>query len=324
MKYPCIYRSFRTASMWIFLVTAALVSCGKGPGPEPNAAGDEVLSAPKAKPSPKTPTVGPKQRGRGLVYDFQFLTGGAKIDICADGPFVRIDETWTQKGDLSTQKRAVNNLRIVFDKINKVLTVINLDKNAYVKVNEARMADAQADLEKGKPISLGDLGAKAKAAPIPDPAGLPMIIPLPSKTPKRKHPSGCAVFERDLPLGLREETCFAPFDEDLAVSEAFSPLVSLASFTSELNARVPELDVVSAAAEAVDWDLGIPASQFKFGDSPFEEDALKMEAWDRTFTLAKRRPCTLHPKDLDPAKDATEEFGLLPWETPFIVTALPD
>jgi hypothetical protein len=316
----------------VLLLSAVLVACGKGPGPDTNSGAIEPAPAADMKqPSATTATVALKQSGRGLVYDFQFADGSAEVTFCSDGPFVRIDETWKSAkietdpvGSNPMKKRAVGNLRIIYDKVNKQLTIINLDKNSFVKINEARMAEARIDLEKGTPMSLGNLGAKSKAAAPTDSIPTPMVIPLPSNTPKKNHPKGCRVFERDLPLGLKEETCFSAFDEDIAVSDAFSPLISAGSFTSELSVRVPELNAASAVAEAIDWDLGIPAAQFTFGDSPFEEPSSKMDPWDRVFTLKDQRPCTIHPKDLDPPKDATEEFGLIPWETPFIVTALPD
>jgi hypothetical protein len=307
-------------------IVAAFTACGKGAGPNTNNADIEPSPKPKQEPSPAVSTVAPKQSGRGLVYDFQFATCSAEVTVCSDGPFARIDETWKSAVTDTDpmKKRAVENLRMIFDKVNKVLTIINLDKNSFVKINEARMAEARTDLEKGTPMSLGNLGAKTRGMPSADSIPSPMVIPLPSKAPKKKHPKGCAVFERDLPLGLKEETCFAAFDEDLAVSAAYSPFVSASSFTFDLNVRVPELDAASAVAEALDWDLGIPSAQFKFGDSPFEETSIGMDPWDRIFTLKERRPCTIESKDLDPPKDAVEEFGLLPWETPFIVTFLPE
>lgn len=303
-----------------FLLCLLIAACGKSTGQKIHTAPQKSRQDEPAAPTQPTQPPEPKQSGRGLTYKFSFKNAEATLAVCADGPFALIDETWKPANNAEVRRWGADKSRIVFDSANKTLTVINLSKNTFVKIGEKRMTETLNALESGTPVSLGNLGAQASTAM----STLPVLsAPLPCGSPKKKHPEGCAVFARDLPQGLKEETCFAQFDDDLPISEAFSPLVSLASFVRGLEQRVRELEIVTAVATAVEWDSGLPAAQFKFGDSPFEEDNADMEAWDRTLILKERRPCTVSSADLDPPEDATEEFGLLPWSTPFLVTALP-
>ncbi len=300
-------------------------ACGKGAGPEPKSAEVQlVTSSVESKATDAPEVVTPKESGRALRYEFVFSDAKSTLSICTDGPFAVIDQQWSTQEGAGSKHWGADSARLIFDSGNKVLTVINQTKNTFVRVDAERMAEAEADLERGTPISLGNLGAAPSSGPM-QPAALPapLAVPIPSKNPKKKHPSGCSVFERDLPKGLKEETCFETPTEDVVVSEAFAPLIGLANFVSVLEERVRDLETVIAVANALDWDTGIPTAQFKFGDSPFEEDNAAMEVWDRTFTLKSRSTCSVLPVDLEPPADAVKEFGILPWNTPFIVTALP-
>jgi hypothetical protein len=303
-----------------FLLCVLSAACGRGADQTIHTAAQKSMEAPPATSPPPPQAPAPKQSGRGLAYEFLFSNAEATFFVCTDGPFALIDETWKPSGKTGGKPWGADKSRIIFDSANKTLTVINLSKNTFVRLDEKRMSETRDKLENGTPVSLGNLGAQASSAMGVLP---PLSAPLPYESPKKKHPEGCAVFARDLPQGLKEETCFAEFDDALPVSEAFSPLVSLASFVQGLDQRVPELEIAAAVATAMEWDAGLPAAQFKFGDSPFEEDNADMEAWDRTLILKERRPCTVSSADLDPPEDATEAFTLLPWSTPFLVTALP-
>ena len=312
----------------VILLCGLIVACGKSAGPEPKSADNDRASISDTAPSAATvaPSTAPVESGRALEFEFAFRNAEATISMCIDGPFARIDQTWVGEENAKGRRFGAEKSRMIFDSANRVLTVINQSKNTFVTINADRMAKAQSDLEKGTPIALGNLGA-LKGTDTPPPAAAdelpPSQVPLPEKSPKKTHPKDCAVFSRSLPQGLREETCFAGFNEDVAITAAYQPLTAMAQFTDGLETRIREIETVAAVAAAIEWDTGIPVTQFKFGDSPFEEDNVGLEAWDRTFTLKAQHPCTVTPKDLDPPKDATEEFGLLPWNTPFIVTALP-
>ena len=307
------------------VVVAGISGCGKAAGPEPRNAKKESTVAPASVDTLSSTTASPpEESGRGLRYAFVFTDAISSMTVCADGPYAVIDQQWHAPSDGGKKHWGADSARIIFDSANHVLTVINLSQNTYVKLDEARMARAAEDLEKGTPVALGNLGAATRTTDLPA-AGLPpLAIPLPSKQPKKKFPEGCDIFDRDLPKGLREETCFKAFDESASVSDAFAPLISMAEFTAPLAARVRDLETAAAVAEALGWDTGIPTVQYKYGDSPFEEDNAKMEAWDRTFTLEESSPCSVEPNELDPPEGAVQEFGLLPWNTPFIVTALPE
>lgn len=311
--------------VYVFVLGALIVACGKGAGPEPKNADKDEAPMDTGPSTDRSAALQPVESGRGMVFSFSFSNAKATVSMCTDNPFARIDQSWVTAGDGEGRRWGADKSRMIFDSANKVLTVINQSKNTFVKIDATRMAKALDDLATGTPMSLGNLGvASGNELPTSAIDGLlPISMPLPSKSPKKKHPQGCAVFERDLPQGLKEETCFLSFSEDLAVSEALAPLVSMANFAGDLEGRIREFETIAAVANAVEWDTGIPASQFKFGDSPFEEDNQAMSAWDRSFRLDEQRPCTLRPEDLEPPEGASEEFGLLPWNTPFIVTALP-
>jgi hypothetical protein len=311
----------------VILFCGLIAACGKGAGPEPKNADNDRAEAPDSAVTKESAEASPSpvESGRALEFRFAFSNATATISMCVDGPFARIDQSWTGVEGTAGRRWGADQSRMIFDSANHVLTVINQTKNTYVKIDAERMAGAQSDLEKGTPIALGNLGAtQLKNAPPPAMDGLPPAqIPLPEKSPKKTHPKDCAIFSRELPQGLREETCFAGFEEDVALLEAYAPLLAMAHFTDGLETRIREIETVAAAAAALEWDTGMPVAQFKYGDSPFEEDNAGLESWDRTFTLEARHPCTVAPEDLDPPKDATEEFGLMPWNIPFIVTALP-
>ena len=312
----------KQTSLLIFSTFVA-VACGKGAGPEPKTAEEKPAALPSD--AAKADATDPKESGRRLEYTATFADATATLSICTDGPFARVDETWAPAKGSDKKRWGADRSRMIFDSANRTLTVVNLSKNTFVKIDETRIGKAKDDLEKGTPMALGNLGAARGAldTDIEEKLSAPLVIPVPEPSPKKKHPKSCAVFARNLPQGLREEGCFAAFDEELAASEAFSPLLSLNGFTQGLEARVREMEIVAAVSEGIEWDLGLPAALYKFGDSPFEEDLVAMESWDRTLTLTARGTCTVAPSDLDPPKEAAEEFGLLPWPTPFIVTALP-
>ncbi len=308
----------------VFYFAACLwtASCGMGTGPEPKLAETKTSTVNEEQTVNESFTE-PKLSGRGFRYQFVYSDAKADITFCTDKSRVRVDELWEKKESID-RSSGPRSLKMIFDSENKSLTVINNDKNTYKIINEKHMAKAVEDLQNNKPMSLGSSLAIVKEPK--EPVLIPLSsasVPLPAKEIKKKHPDGCAVFERELLGGLKEEICFLPDNGDIPASEDYLAMVSMARFIEELSGRVRELEVVFATAGALEWDLGVPAAEFKFGDMIFEEESNTMKAWDRTYTLKERFPCSISDTDIEPPNDAIEEYGILPWSTPFISTALP-
>jgi hypothetical protein len=258
------------------------------------------------------------ESGIHAIYGFQFRDSSGTVEIWADGPLLKVSETWNTLEGRGRRWGAAQ-VVLLYQSDEKKLMVVNVSQKRFTRLDATRMEKARKDLANRR-ANLAGVGAEGTTpqALLSELAAVPKPIDSAQKT----HPEGCQVFKRDLPFGLEEESCYRSLDTADIREGALDALLSFGTFVEGVADQIGELAAVSALAEAVAFDLGLLVSQYKFGvsldiDQEPSGKSGELESWDRVITLEKLEPFTLSPEEMAFTKDAVEEYGLVPWNTPF-------
>jgi hypothetical protein len=247
-----------------------------------------------------------------LTYALTFADSEGTVEIWIDGEFVRVDETWRRANSVPSMRWATTRARMLFDRQRQVLIVVNLEDNAFTRVTRERIAEENERLASKPKAGIGGSGG---SEPLPAASEFLEGVPSPVETPVKPHPAGCTAFARELPKGLREETCFNSWERFGLSDPDMGPLVSLAEMVGEIARPPSEIDVIIALADALGWDAGILVSRQEFGVSPFgEDDTAGLQPWDEIATLKQAEQVVPSEEDFAIPEKAEERFTLFPWK----------
>lgn len=259
--------------------------------------------------------------GNGLLMSFDFVFPDSKgtVVIRLEGDFVEVEETWTPTSNRRV-RWGTERARLVFDNREKVLTVINKERNTYTELDETDVSQIRRSLREHRPVDQYAVTHRSTSSRIEDDKADPDDNPTYIAIPEKPHPKECLAYERPLPKGLHEESCYKPWKLAGVRPANLNALKSLRKFVRGLDEPLSELGVVSAVSDALAWDLGLVVSQYKYGKSPLAptEETTELDPWDRVFTLKEVRPDSFTSADLRPPKTAIQEYGIVPWPTPLI------
>ena len=261
----------------------------------------------------------PGDQGLFMAFEFTFPDSTGIVELRLEGDFVEVDETWraTSKNQF---RWGTSNARLVFDNREKTLIIINETNNTYTELTEPTVERIRSDLSERRPMEQHSLMNRAPPAPPDSEEEIADDTPSYIALPEKAHPAECRAYERSLPRGLHEETCFTSWKRAGVRPVRLDALKSLRQFIRGLDKPLSELEVISAISDALAWDLGLAVSQYKFGKSPLApgDSDPGLDPWDRVFKLKVVRPHSLKPSDINLPKSATQEFGIVPWPTPMI------
>ncbi len=233
-----------------------------------------------------------------MEYDLRFADSTGSVDIRIDGEFVAIEEQWKRSEGVPSLRWGTTKARILFDLKNRILLIVNLEDGAFTRITEERIAEENGRFD---------------APEASDQVQTPILM----ETPEHPHPAGCTPYARDLPQGLKEETCFKSWERMGLDPPDLESLLSLHQLIRGLRRPPSELAVVIDIAEALGRDAGLLVSRRKFGSSPFEEDQTdELQPWDGILKLRKVSRAALKEEAFELPEDAEERFTLVPWHQP--------
>ena len=303
-----------SVGLWIVGMVAG-VGCQKTAPPPKNPSPAPIVDAPVAEAQVDAAPV--PSTGFHAIYVFSFKDSSGRVELWGDGPFFKVTETWESKAG-GGRRWGAPEVALLFNADEQKLVVVNVSQKRFTRLDVDRMNRAREELakERSGPRSSPILSGAVTAD------GQPLASPKPIDTPKRSHPDGCRVFHRALPFGLEEESCYRSLLDAGIAADAVSALLAYAEFTDGVSPQIGEMDVIAAIAEAARFGFGMVVSQHKFGvsldiDQEGASEGGGLESWDRVITLESLEPATLTPEGLGVPTDAEEEYGLVPWHTPF-------